>query len=382
MKTIKFQTMLFNKHFQLEILDKLAFLYPELKSLKWEKEVLSISIPTDNNGSKIKKQVEGLIKEYESVARFRRSDPTSSASGSPSNPHLLNSVKNKFNKITEQANAVRNSSSISLTPSFVRTYLNNAISELIAEVFEEEFDISNSDFTVPNLLTTTNAIREGYFKNSSQYVYMISEYEKSSHEISDYHKTATNDRSNLEEIKSFFHTSDWLLSPAVCLHLYPKLEGQRIHLNSHGYCAINMVGNAYRDEGRRENQLERLREFKVREIVFFGTANKLSALQQQIEEVSEILLGTLGILGKTEYSNDIFFGNQATQKLVSQLVSHDKLEFKSNAEKPFSIASMNQHHKKFTNEYDILNENGQPLESMCVAFGIDRISLSVENNLK
>lgn len=247
-----------------------------------------------------------------------------------------------------------------------KQYLNLTISKIIRKFFYVKFTVNS-----PSLLSREIAERSGYFNTGCQNMLFVDELIKETITFEEYNEHILNNGVN--NILPFLKESKFVLSPAVCLHLYPQLEGKILEIEEKGYVAFDIIGQAYRDEGGNIDGKIRLNEFNVHEIVFFGGREKLTELSNEVLSFMFLILDSLNILKNLEYSNDIFFGPQSESLLFSQAVGKSKIEA-IGKQTLSSIASVNFHRKKFTEEYGIISKNAdEELESMCLAFGVDRI---------
>ena len=253
--------------------------------------------------------------------------------------------------------------------------LKERINLLLSNLISEFFDISNY-YRTPSLLERKTAQKCGYFNVGSQHMFFVNQLKKNTDIFDKYDKFLQESKS-IEKLSEFLEESELVLTPAVCLHLYPHLNNQNLNLNSDGYIGFDVLGNAYRDEGGNINNTNRFREFNVHEFVFFGSQEKLQDLFLDILDFMMIFLDSLLILKNVEYSNDMFFGSQEQDLLFSQIITKDKIEaigIKTSG----SIASINFHKDKFTREFDISADT--KINSMCLAFGIDRIINEIIQN--
>lgn len=223
----------------------------------------------------------------------------------------------------------------------------------------------------PTFLSMKNAQMAGYFDTGSQHMYFVSEVTKDFKNFQMYHSQVTNEE--FKDVSNYLVDSGFVLTPAVCLHVYPALGGSDLPLdNDNPYFVYDVLGTAYRDEGTNLNDFDRFREFQVHELVFFGEEKALELVEEEVVDFMLALFDCLNITGHLEVANDIFFGNQEKNLLVNQILSKDKIEFvASKSEK--SLASLNKHHCKFTNNFNIKSNKGSEIASMCLGFGIDRI---------
>jgi len=165
--------------------------------------------------------------------------------------------------------------------------------------------------------------------------------------------------------------SEYGLEPAVCDCCYYGLENQSGLKNSF-YTCYNKV---FRNERSGSNQLDRLTNFSVRDIMFVGTEQfVLESRQILIDKLSKFL-GNLQIEVKIETANDPFFANESSMKSAfqnSHKLKYELLAAIPHLEKNISIGSINFHMDFFGSAFDISTENRVPAHSGCIGVGMER----------
>lgn len=166
------------------------------------------------------------------------------------------------------------------------------------------------------------------------------------------------------------------LQPAVCDCCYYTLEGAR-DLENHYYSTVNRV---FRNEHSPTNQLDRLTNFTVRDIMFVGTeAFVLEARQKMIERLSEFLV-SLGINAKIETANDPFFANESAMKSVFQnahRLKYELLAYIPHLDKEIATGSINLHTDFFGKSFDIQDAGGSVAHSGCIGVGMERMTYAM-----
>lgn len=386
MNVLKIKHSINNIRIKQIVSEKIRYFYPDIKGLKWSEETLLLTIekklkPDEIN--KIKKDVTHFIESNKRIERFLLQD--ASLSGNQLKKQavfrdkILKELKILFSNfsLTEQSqkSIFYSSTGVIMYSNEVmefRDSLNKAISKLGKHFFNTE------SFQTPSLLNRNIAKKSGYFNIGSQHMYYVNELVKDTSTFGNYDELLRNSEDFDININKFVQPSEFILNPAVCLHIYPKLEG--IDFSSEEeYRAFDLVGSAFRDEGGNINNQNRFREFCVHELVFFASEENVKELYNGVLNFMIAFLDTLKILQDVEYSNDIFFGNQADSQLVSQAVGKDKIEAIGSS--GISIASLNLHKDKFTKAFKI-TQKSERIHSFCLAFGIDRIISEILLNNK
>lgn len=161
------------------------------------------------------------------------------------------------------------------------------------------------------------------------------------------------------------------LSPSACFHTYYEYKNKRLESEK----AFTFVQNVFRNEGRLNfNELGRLRDYHVREIVFFGSDKYVLEKREQVMKKAEELMLELNLTGQMCTAADPFVMPKMQKYKKIQLLDASKYELRVNysEEKDISVASFNIHGSAFTHPFNIEVKDILFPETSCVGFGIER----------
>lgn len=236
--------------------------------------------------------------------------------------------------------------------------LYNKIDEAILEIIKL-FPVSFRQYT--SLIQTEVLNKCSYINNFPQNIYLVSEIP---HKID-----IINQIKETENITEYVRSSPYALSPAVCFHCYDEFKGTKLKKP----IMISAKGNCFRHEVHWRVGGHRLFEFSMREIVFIGDLEFVENTRNQIMDTVWSLFIELGLNGKIETASDPFYYSEDFAKGQHQLMANMKYELLvSTGKLEYSIASFNNMKGSLCKPFEITNENGELLNSGCVAFGIDR----------
>ena len=165
---------------------------------------------------------------------------------------------------------------------------------------------------------------------------------------------------------------DHALSPAVCYHTSNLLRNKRIPRVP--YC-VTAAGACFRFEGPAlRNTPERLWNFTMREIIFFGSASQIESMRRSLMASVKRLAAGASVVARLEEASDPFFLGTSSGKLLLQRLKKLKYELQANFTENgnLAIASFNNHEDFFAKRMNIRLPNGTIAHSGCVAFGIER----------
>lgn len=174
----------------------------------------------------------------------------------------------------------------------------------------------------------------------------------------------------------FMESASYGLQPAVCDCCYYTLEGSRTHEDRY-YTTVNKV---FRNERSPTQQLDRLTNFTVRDVMFVGGETfVLEARERLIGMLSEMLT-RLQINAKIETANDPFFANDSAMKSVFQNAHRLKYELLvriPHLGREIAVGSINLHKDFFGKAFDIRMRDGSVAQSGCIGVGFERLAYAL-----
>jgi len=158
------------------------------------------------------------------------------------------------------------------------------------------------------------------------------------------------------------------LTPSACLHIYPMYTGKEVTENE----IVTTKARVYRCEKSGFEDMTRLWDFSVREIVFIGERD---FVKQQLEFMkNKSLEFAKKITDKAEVfgAHDHFYkGRENAMKARIQKRNEQKFELRIPiGERDVSVASFNFHNEHFSKPFGFDNNN--KIVSGCVGFGMER----------
>ncbi|MCR5587611.1 MAG: hypothetical protein K6F77_08820 [Lachnospiraceae bacterium] len=165
---------------------------------------------------------------------------------------------------------------------------------------------------------------------------------------------------------------EYVLTPSACFHIYEKYE----HFNFDKEKVFTLKQHVFRDEINDEWRDEiRLRDYQIREIVFFGSKSYVEIIRTKLIDVAESVMEELNIPYSIKLSTDSFV--HPIMKRYQQVQIEKKSKYELIIKyfgKEVAVASFNLHDRAFTGPFDI-NVNQIKTYSGCVGFGLERIAL-------
>jgi hypothetical protein len=161
----------------------------------------------------------------------------------------------------------------------------------------------------------------------------------------------------------------WLLSPAVCYHVYAELAASTLAAP----VVITARGRCFRNEVELRPGVRQV-EFEMREIVLAGPNEWVEDMARDARIRLECLAQSLGLEGIWEAAADPFFLPAAAGKALLQRLCETKLEYQNRGPGPpgLALASVNRHGSFFGERFGISDASGQPIRTACLALGLDR----------
>ncbi|WFR57121.1 hypothetical protein QA584_26505 [Anaerocolumna sp. AGMB13025] len=157
------------------------------------------------------------------------------------------------------------------------------------------------------------------------------------------------------------------LTPSACLHIYPMLEEKIISKK-----VITTLARVYRFEEQGFEELTRMWDFTVREIVFVGNKDFVHNSLEDLKEKALNFAKEICPKANLEKAQDPFYDNARNRvKIRIQNKNDSKMELRVPiGDKEVSLGSFNYHNQHFSKPFHF--DNDGTIVSGCVGFGIDR----------
>lgn len=170
--------------------------------------------------------------------------------------------------------------------------------------------------------------------------------------------------------------SGMCLPPTMCFHTYHQLSQSQL---DHDEAAFTARGKSFRFESRYSRSLERLWDFTIREIVFFGDEETVVGHRQRFMDATCAWVTELGLAAHLEVASDPFFCNDKTpERVLAQRLMALKYELRMPAEggRTISVGSFNVHGSSFGSTFNIRLPDTSTAHSSCVGFGLERLAFA------
>jgi seryl-tRNA synthetase len=169
---------------------------------------------------------------------------------------------------------------------------------------------------------------------------------------------------------------DWALTPAACYSTFAHLEGLA---TTWDLVAYTTRGRCHRHEPSRGAEA-RMSSFEMRELVLLGGAeNVVREANAAFQRVLSVLR-SLGLELSVVATHDIFYGEDAdmARRVQSALGLKQEAQASWRNGNVVAVGSRNVHRELFTKAFAIgPQQPDQLMHSACVAFGLDRLVLSL-----
>lgn len=199
-------------------------------------------------------------------------------------------------------------------------------------------------------------------------------------------------REDLGAIRHFARTARWdgsrltcaaedlgpvecLLAPAVCFHCYAWLQDTRQTAPR----TFTALGRCFRYESGNLGGLERLWDFTMRELIFVGPREFVLTERQRAIDAFVPLLDEWGLAYEISSATDPFFIEDYATAAAFQRAFDLKFEVRAALpykQKTLAVGSFNFHQDYFGHSLKIHAENGEPVSTGCVGFGLERLILA------
>lgn len=219
----------------------------------------------------------------------------------------------------------------------------------------------------PVLLGIDTMNHTGYYRRTPQYTMFCSDVTEDFAELEKMSKISFI-KNNVEEVMK---KPGFSLSPSACFHVYEKYQNKELANET----IITLNQNVFRNEGRLNwDEFGRLRDYHVREIVFFGSEKYVEQTREKMLKEIKNVIHRLGIDAFVSVASDAFIMPKMIKYKKYQLMERSKYEVRMSYRKDNSIAvaSLNLHGTAFTDSFNISIQGEKNPVSGCIGFGIER----------
>ena len=175
---------------------------------------------------------------------------------------------------------------------------------------------------------------------------------------------------------AFQEQTELVMVPAACYPSYPVIAA-RGPLGPDGVSLD--LGGSYVFRNEPSGDPARMQTFHQRELVRFGTPDRVSDWRELWCRRGLEILGGLGLAAHSDIASDPFFGR--TGKILARSQRSQALKFEIlvpiAGEEPTAVASFNCHREHFATLYGLTCADGSPAHTACVGFGLERIALAL-----
>lgn len=224
-----------------------------------------------------------------------------------------------------------------------------------------------SEEKYPVLLGINTMNYTGYYRRTPQYTMFCSDVTEDFSELEKMSK-ATFVKNNMDEVVK---KPGFSLSPSACFHVYEKYQNKEIKNGT----IITLNQNVFRNEGRLNwDEFGRLRDYHVREIVFFGSEKYVEEIRERISKEIMQIIKRLEINAFMSVAADAFIMPKMIRYKKYQIMERSKYEVRMSYEndRTIAVASLNLHGTAFTNSFNIKVQGEENPVSGCIGFGIER----------
>ncbi|MBS5620723.1 hypothetical protein [Eubacterium sp.] len=243
--------------------------------------------------------------------------------------------------------------------------------KFILEYFDNLFcniacGLGSSEKLYPTLLPIDGYYRTGYVKKTPQYAIFCSSVKENLEMLEE-----TNERIKFCNINEILKEPQYALSPSACFHAYIEYENRILEDDT----IITFKQNVFRNEGRLNyDELGRLCDYQVREIVMIGSQEYVEKCRSQIMKKTVDIMKEYGMKGNITLASDSFIMPKMQMYRKIQRIDKSKYEVHLNVDydKAISTASFNLHGKAFTDPFNISVRGEKNTVTACVGYGLQR----------
>lgn len=224
------------------------------------------------------------------------------------------------------------------------------------------------EYMFPTTIPFESLNNSGYIKSFPQHVGFISYGQKR-------YDGFTNLVNSLDDtqVEKYLGEVKSILAPTVCHHLFQTIKLSK----STEKFSVTGSSKCHRNEDKTAYGIERLNSFTMREIIFIDEPDIVTHKLKEFSTILNDIFNKWDIYFIKMNATDPFFAGEMSNKKIYQSMLDLKNEYKFHlpySNKWLATTSINYHRDSILHGFDI---NTDKLHSGCIAFGLERIALSL-----
>lgn len=245
--------------------------------------------------------------------------------------------------------------------------------------FDREFlkiakSVGAAEEFYPVLLKVDSLEKTGYLRRSPYHCIFCSSLRRDESMVrSVLYKRGSEKAEYVKELQE----PEYTLSPSACFHVFEHYQNKTLEDTR----VVTLMQNVFREEEKGWSEIERLRDYKIREIVFFGDPQFVRKKRETIMDLTNQFLKELGLPYQWEIATDAFMFAEMKrfEKYQREKRSKYELRLKVNGDRTMAAASFNLHETAFTKPFHIKINHLEETVSGCVGYGLERWILAFIN---
>ncbi|MBT3667944.1 MAG: hypothetical protein HN548_10750, partial [Opitutae bacterium] len=185
-------------------------------------------------------------------------------------------------------------------------------------------------------------------------------------------KYGKNNDFNEIKLGDFLEPATTALGTSTCDPCYYIHKNGKLGKNETYYA----LSKCFRNEKSATNQLDRLTEFSMREVIAAGEEDFVKSQRKAFIKFIESFASFTGLACSLEKASDPFFTNEIPEKGAVQNHIESKFELLvplGNQRSDLAVGSVNWHSDFFGRSFEIRDNSNYYMSSCCLAFGLERL---------
>lgn len=290
------------------------------------------------------------------------------------NEIICESKKKNVSKIFDAYKYLINSRNLIKLFDGVYSFQNNLLK--LSNDFDKKFlqyskKVGYQEAKYSGILQINSLINNSYIHTFPNHCLLVSNFKRNNKILENVSKIKINE---YKKIKKSLADPELILSPTVCYNCFETLKKKNLKKNM----KLTSIAKCHRYESLNYHQLERLKVYEMRELMFFGDDK---FVKRQIESGLKFFITFLNknkLIFRIITATDPFFLQSMNNKKIFQLAN--KLKYELEMYLPFekkwiAVGSFNNHLDTLTKKYEIkINKND--CHSGCIGIGYERFLYS------
>ena len=247
------------------------------------------------------------------------------------------------------------------------------LDDALVQRFAKSFHASEEKY--PNVISAGELIKTNHLSSFPEHLNFVNNI-RSELKLLDDAAEAARSPAGLQFISADIMENPKLIhNPSTCYHCYASRAGTTVKENK----VVTALASCHRYEGANHQQIGRLMEFSLREVIFLGSPNFVRETREKCLRLIQIFADEWEFGGVLRSENDPFFTSDFETKAEHQRKMKMKYEYRASLcddNEGLAVMSSNLHGLTFSKTFNLEGKDW-PVHTGCIGFGLERMAIAL-----